>query len=232
MLLEEFDAEKYERTIRSLVWKKETIKLNLFNIELESWNIIVIKLNWLAIIILLITLSVICFIFKKYMSTVNKCSVTVSEVNLGVGNSSVKLSYSKKDQEIAYKLWVELCTRKIGLPFDQENDVISEVYDSWYEFFKIARGLLKEIPSNRITYSSDLIQLTEKVLNMGLRPHLTVWQAKYRKWYDEAIKEKNGTPQEIQRTYAQYSMLIEDLLRTNMRIIEYKKLVEEIAFDR
>lgn len=211
---------------------KETIKLNLFNIELESWNIIVIKLNWLAIIILLIALLVICLIFKKCMSIVNKCSVTISEVNLGIGNSSVKLSYSKKDQEIAYKLWVELSTRKIGLPFDQENDVINEVYDSWYEFFKISRELLKEIPSNRITYSSDLIQLTEKVLNMGLRPHLTIWQAKYRKWYDEALKEKNGTPQEIQRKYPQYSMLIEDLLRTSARMMEYKKLIEEIAFEK
>lgn len=211
---------------------KETIKLNLFNIELESWNIIVIKLNWLAIIILLIALLVICLIFKKCMSIVNKCSVTISEVNLGIGNSSVKLSYSKKDQEIAYKLWVELSTRKIGLPFDQENDVINEVYDSWYEFFKIARELLKEIPSSRITYSSDLIQLTDKVLNMGLRPHLTIWQAKYRKWYDEALKEKNATPQEIQRKYPQYSMLIEDLLRTNARMIEYKKLIEEIAFEK
>lgn len=208
------------------------MKLNLFNMELESWNIIVVKLNWLAVIILLIVLLVLCIIFKKCMKLVNKYSVTINEVNLGIGNSSIKLSYSKKDQEIAYKLWVELSTRKIGLPFDRENDVIKEVYDSWYDFFKIARELLKEIPLSRIPYSSDLIQLTEKVLNMGLRPHLTMWQARYRKWYDEALKEKSGTPQDIQKLYPEYSTLIEDLLKTNEKMIEYKKLMGEIAFER
>lgn len=60
------------------------------------------------------------------------------EIILGIGrNSSVKLKYNRKDQEVAYKLWVELSTRKIGLPFDQENDVITEVYNSWYDFLRL-----------------------------------------------------------------------------------------------
>lgn len=168
------------------------------------------------------------------MKRVNKHSVTINEVNLGIGNSSIKLSYSKKDQEIAYKLWIELSTRKIGLPFDRENDVINEVYNSWYEFFKIARELLKEVPVSRITYSRDLIQLTEKVLNIGLRPHLTKWQAKYRKWYDEMLTDDNNgmSPQDIQKLYPEYEMLIEDLCRTNEKMIKYKNLMGEIAFER
>lgn len=204
--------------------------MNIFNIGLDGWNIIVVKLNWFAIIILLIAIWAISFIVKKCVNVVNKHYITIDEVNLGIGNSSVKLLYNKKDQEIAYKLWVELSTRKIGLPFDRENDVISEVYNSWYEFFKIARELLKEIPVGRLPYSNDLIQLTEKVLNMGLRPHLTMWQAKYRKWYDKALEEKSGTPQEIQKQYPEYALLIEDLLLTNERMIEYKNLMGEIAF--
>lgn len=206
------------------------MKVNIFNVGLDDWNIIVVKLNWFAIIILLIAIWVISFIVKKCANVVNKHYITIDEVNLGIGNSSVKLLYNKKDQEIAYKLWVELSTRKIGLPFDRENDVISEVYNSWYEFFKIARELLKEIPVSRLPYSNDLIQLTEKVLNMGLRPHLTMWQAKYRKWYYKALEEKSGTPQEIQKQYPEYSLLIEDLLLTNERMIEYKNLMGEIAF--
>lgn len=204
--------------------------MNIFNVGLDDWNIIVVKLNWFAIIILLISIWVISFIVKKCANVVNKHYITIDEVNLGIGNSSVKLLYNKKDQEIAYKLWVELSTRKIGLPFDRENDVISEVYNSWYEFFEIARELLKEIPVSRLPYSNDLIQLTEKVLNMGLRPHLTMWQAKYRKWYHKALEEKSGTPQEIQKQYPEYSLLIEDLLLTNERMIEYKNLMGEIAF--
>lgn len=203
----------------------------MFNVELENWNIILIRLNWLAIIALLIISWLISFAFRKCMKVLNKHYITIDEMNLGIGNSSVKFSYNKKDQEIAYKLWVELSTRKIALPFDMENDVIDEVYNSWYTFFKIARELLKEIPVSRIPYSSDLIQLTEKVLNIGLRPHLTRWQAKYRKWYAKALEEEAGTPQDIQRQFPEYSLLIEDLLLTNGRMVEYKKLLEKIVFE-
>ena len=125
---------------------------------------------------------------------------------------------------------MELSTRKIGLRFDKENDVIKEVYDSWYTFFETARELLKDIPGNRILYSGDLIELTEKVLNIGLRPHLTKWQAKYRRWYEEELKRDSGTPQDIQKKYPEYNALVEDLLETNEKMIEYKKLMKRIAF--
>lgn len=200
--------------------------------ELENWNVIIVKLNWMAIVIFLVAVFVICFIFKKCVQIGGKHFITIDEVNLGIGKNTIKFSYNNKDQEIAYKLWVELSTRKIGLLFDQENDVISEVYDSWYEFFKIARELLKEIPGSRIPYSSELIHLTEKVLNRGLRPHLTVWQAKYRKWYDEALKKEYGTPQEIQKLYPEYSVLVTDLLNTNKKMIEYRNLLGKIAFEK
>ena len=173
--------------------------MNIIDIELESWSVFTLKLNWIAIVIILILLYVLSFLIKKCFNHINQKSVTVNEVNLGIGNSSVKLSYNKKDQEIAYKIWVELSTRKIGSSFDEENDVIKEIYDSWYKFFGTARELLKCIPANRIQYSGNLIELTEKVLNIGLRPHLTRWQAKYRKWYEENSKNSRGTPQEIQK---------------------------------
>jgi hypothetical protein len=172
----------------------------------------------------------ISFLMKQCFNYVSKKSVTIDEVNLGIGNSSVKFSYSKKDQEIAYKIWVELSTRKIGLRFDKENDVIKEVYDSWHKFFETARELLKDIPGNRIPYSGDLIELTEKVLNIGLRPHLTKWQAKYRRWYEEELKRDSGTPQDIQKKYPEYDALVEDLIETNEKMIEYKKLMKRIAF--
>lgn len=200
------------------------------DVGLENWNIIYIKVNWFVIIIFIFAIGIIAFMIKRYLNIANKHHIMIDEVNLGIGESSVKLVYNKSDQEIAYKLWVELSTRKIGLLFDQENDVISEVYNSWYEFFKIARELLKEIPASRLPYANDLIQLTEKVLNMGLRPHLTKWQAKYRKWYDKAIEEQTGTPQEIQKRYPEYSLLIEDLILTNERMVEYKNLMGEIVF--
>lgn len=204
--------------------------MNIIDIELENWSIFVLKFNWIAVVITLILICGISFLIKRCLNYANQKSVTVDEVNLGIGNSSVKLSYNKKDQEIAYKIWVELSTREIGLRFDKENDVIKEVYDSWYKFFGTTRELLKDIPVNRIPYSGNLIELTEKVLNIGLRPHLTRWQAKFRKWYEEELKNNSGTPQEIQKKYPEYATLIEDLRETNERMIEYKKLMKRIAF--
>lgn len=204
--------------------------MDIIDLELDGWSTFVFRVNWLAVVIALVLIWGISFLMKQCLKYVNKKSLTIDEVNLGIGNSSVKISYSKKDQEIAYKLWVELSTRKIGLRFDKENDVIKEVYDSWYTFFETARELLKDIPGNRIPYSGDLIELTEKVLNIGLRPHLTKWQAKYRRWYEEELKRDGGTPQDIQKKYPEYNALVEDLLETNEKMIEYKKLMKRIAF--
>lgn len=211
--------------------------MQILDLEFESWNIILFKINWLAVLASFAILFVVVWLFKKVYCYLNKKSIVIDEVCLGLGDSSIKLKYDKKDQEIAYKLWVELSTRKIGLLYDEKNDVITEVYDSWYEFFKTARELLKQVPVHRLKYSDELIKLTERVLNKGLRPHLTSWQAKYRKWYEIEVEKgkrekKQETPQEIQKRYPQYALLIADLMETNKRMIEYKDLMKKIAFDK
>lgn len=205
--------------------------MNIMDIKLEGCSTFILKFNWFAVLIILILILVISFFIRQSVNFANRKSVIVEEVSLGIGKSSVKLSYNKKDQEIAYKIWVELSTRKIGLRFDQENDVIKEVYDSWYKFFGITRELLEDIPATRITYAGDLIKLTERVLNIGLRPHLTKWQAKYRRWYEKELKrDREGTPQDIQKRYSEYDILVKELIETNEKMIEYKKLMKKIAF--
>ena len=76
-----------------------------------------------------------------------------------------------------------------------------------------------------------MIKLTERVLNIGLRPHLTKWQAKYRRWYEKELKrDREGTPQDIQKRYSEYDILVKELIETNEKMIEYKKLMKKIAF--
>lgn len=92
---------------------------------------------------------------------------------------------------------------------------------------------MKDIPASQINYSSELIELTEKVLNNGLRPHLTTWQAKFRKWYNyQAEDSKSTSPQELQTEYEKYDDLLADLKATNARMIEYKELMRKIAFEK
>ena len=207
--------------------------MNIIELELEDCFTVLLRINWLALVISLILASFVPIVFKRINNSLNKKSMEIKDFDLGIGNSKIKLSYNKKDQEVAYKLWVELSTRKIGIPFDEEHDVIVQVYDSWYEFFKIAREILKEIPAERIPYSNELINLSEQVLNEGLRPHLTKWQAEFRMWYEKEVKtSQNLSPQEIQMKYPEIDLLISDLKSTNKHMIEYKKLMGEIAFKK
>ena len=90
------------------------------------------KLNWLALLVLCAALVGISYLIKKVIPVSRKHAISVQEITLGIGSSSITVHYDNSDRALAYKLWVELNTRKIGLEFDQENDVIVEVYDSWY----------------------------------------------------------------------------------------------------
>lgn len=202
--------------------------MDIFNIHLENGYYLVVTMNWVILLgILVVVLGIIKTSWFNFFSN----QVVVDEANLGIGQNTIKLKFNRKDQEIAYKLWVELNTRKIGLEIEKDYDVIVEIYNSWYSFFGIARGLLKEIPCEKLEYNETLVVLTIEVLNIGLRPHLTQWQAKFRKWYDiECKNNEKLSPQEIQKQYPEYDLLLSDLIKTNEKMIYYRNLMKEIAF--
>ena len=116
-----------------------------------------------------------------------------------------------------------------------EHDVIVEIYDSWYNFFGETRGLLKSLPANKIRNDKDtkeLIELSTKILNEGLRPHLTRWQAIFRKWYNSQLNNDQKTPQQIQREFPHYQDLITDIMSINSHLIAYKEAIRKLAFGR
>ena len=151
----------------------------------------------------------------------------------GLENAKVTLRPNDTDRQIAYQIWVELSTRKIGLPIDLEHDVIAEVYDSWYSFFSITRELLKDVPVRKFrrTDTAKIIDLTIAVLNDGLRPHLTKWQARYRRWYEPAFRREEHidlSPQEVQRGYPKYTELEAELLEVNKNLIAYRQQMKRL----
>lgn len=113
--------------------------------------------------------------------------------------------------------------------FDEEHGVISEAYDSWYEVFRVIRLSLKEVPAYRIDEAQGLIEITTGVLNKGLRPHLTRWQARYRKWYKEEENTSNELPQDIQKRCPDYELLVQDLRKTNEIMINYATELKRIV---
>ncbi|EJL6684026.1 hypothetical protein V9J80_003579 [Vibrio cholerae] len=176
---------------------------------------------------------VILFIVYKVFISEKFNSFEIDEAEIGVGDQKLKLRPNIIDMQIAYKVWVELSTRKIGLPIDNENDVIIEVYNSWYSFFSVARELIKDVPVSKFRRkdTEKIINLSIEVLNNGVRPHLTKWQAKYRRWYDKVSvlpENDSKTPQEIQKDYPYYDELISDLMRVNQNLIKYRGKMYQI----
>lgn len=159
-------------------------------------------------------------------------SVVEAQVQLG-GIGTVKIRPSYDDIQVAHKAWVELVTRKAALPFDKDHDVISEVYNSWYALFQEMRSLTKTIPAEKVRGSKDtqeLVRLLVDALNKGLRPHLTQWQARFRHWYEDALKKSaEKSPQEIQRDFPQYQELVDDLIKVNKQLVEYAEVIRRIA---
>lgn len=157
----------------------------------------------------------------------------VDQAQLGIGSQKFTLRPNNIDRQIAYKIWVELSTRKIGLPIDASEDVVAEIYDSWYNFFTVTRELIKDIPVSKFRRkdTEKIVRLSIDILNEGLRPHLTTWQAKFRRWLEFAeSKEENKekSPQDIQKEFPQYDELVQDLLAVNKALINYRAKMREI----
>mgnify|MGYP001175459398 CR=1 FL=1 len=138
---------------------------------------------------------------------------------------------------IAYQLWVEMTTRKLGLRIDLSQDLVVECYDSWYAFLKAARELTKAIPLHKDPRSPELrrlVQLSHSVMNEGVRPHLQRWQARFRAWLANGGDRARGaglTPQEAQQLFPEWPALRDDLMASNQRLIGYLTALE-IMVDR
>ncbi len=156
------------------------------------------------------------------------------EVNVNFGGLGCKkICPTWEDVQIAHQIWTELVTRKAAIPVDPENDVIAEIYDSWYALFQRTRQLVGDIPGKcirREKSTQQLVKIATESLNLGLRPHLTKWQARYRNWWrnqDEALKAT--TPQEQQKKFPQYQELITEMLVVNKQMIEYASQLQKLV---
>ena len=187
---------------------------------------------WLGIVFGIIAFLIGLYVFKKFSKRLNP-NLVVRKIttNFGMGEVELEVDYSLK--QTAYAIYVELTTRKIALPFEEDKDVIEEVYNSWYKAFEIIRKSLREAKVESI--DERFVDAIQKVLNEGLREHLTNWQAKFRKWYkEECEKEENKglSPQAVQRKFEQYDELVTDIKKTNSLLQELANGLRETVFGK
>ncbi len=180
----------------------------------------------LAIILFFLLVSYF-YIFKNKLFG----QYSIQEVEITIGNQKVKIKPNYQVKQIAYQLWLQLNTRKIGLEIDFENDVIIEVYNSWYDFFKIIRDLLQRVPVEDLEdkNTKKLVELSMDLLNEEIRPHLTIQQARFRKWYEAQTNSTTGEePQQIQKKFPKYTQLTNEMSKINKQLIKFKNELANI----
>ena len=207
----------------------------IFRIALNTDNpSLLIETDWIILIIILV-LSTLYFLLRKKIRNGFRLYEMEFEFS-GSPKAKFKVKRNRENLFIANRIYIELTTRKAAIPFDEENDIIEDIYNSWYKLFEIIRNEIKSLPGEYLKDhdpTSALIGLTSKILNDGLRPHLTQFQARYRSWLkqeNERRKDENVTPQQIQRNYPEYQELINSMKDVNTLLIGYssdlKKLIK------
>jgi hypothetical protein len=158
----------------------------------------------------------------------------IIQLDIHLGNiGAVQLKPNWEDIQIAHKIWTELVTRKAAIPIDPDNDVIAEVYDSWYALFQRIRQLISDIPSQcirREKSTQTLVGIAVDTLNLGLRPHLTRWQATYRNWWKQTESDlATKSPQEHQKEFPEYAELIAEMIVVNQQLVQYAGELRKIV---
>lgn len=204
----------------------------LLNICFDGWAIqfkigpvVYVAAGLITVVVLLLKRKAIASLWRQFDLVEAEASV------FGLPKFTVRAN--RENVRIAYEAWVELVTRKAGLTFDEENDTIIEVYNSWHDLFGKLRCLAKSVPAHRLATCPDtrrLVEIMVLVLNTGLRPHLTKWQAKFRRWYEKSAADNPETsPQAIQQSYPEYAALVTDLKQVNSGIVVYANWLYEVA---
>ena len=188
--------------------------------------------DWIFISIIVI-IFILAFVLRHYFSRMFRWQSMEVEIS-GTPKMTFKVERNYENLYIANRIYIELTTRKAAIPIDEENDTIEEIYNSWYKLFGIIRDEIKTVPGKYLKdhdSTTALIGLTRKILNDGLRPHLTEHQARFRCWIKKAKKEPdkvNLSPQDLQKLYPDFANLITSMKVVNIILIRYAEELDKL----
>jgi len=211
------------------------IKIIEFLFDKDDYTFSLILNTW-TILLIVVLFFIIRWVIKKFFlnkKSIDKEIIPVTlKYKLGGGEITYQIVRNYQNIEIAHKIYIELITRKAAIQIDEEKDVIVEVYNSWYSLFQITRNELKSFDGKLLkdnNTSQELIRLLTDILNKGLRPHLTEYQARFRKWYSEQLEEDEGeSPQDIQSKFEDIKELLNSMKEVNQTLIDYSEQLKKI----
>lgn len=208
---------------------KEIVRLS-YNVNKPS---ITFESDWIVIGIILALIAAIVIIRKFFFRNIfwHEMEIEIS----GSPKAVFKVERNDENLYIANRIYIELTTRKAAIPIDENNDVIEEVYDSWYSLFGIIRDELKALPGRYLKNhdaTSAFVGISRKILNEALRPHLTEHQAKFRKWIEKAKADpinENVSPQDLQKQYPDFQNLVASMKEVNRVLSDYANELDKLV---
>lgn len=188
--------------------------------------------DWI-IIGIIVVIIILIVVLKQKLSKLFRWHSMEVEIS-GTPKMTFKVERNHENLFIANRIYIELTTRKAAIPIDETNDSIEEIYDSWYILFGIIRDEIKTVPGKYLKGhdpTKALIGLSRKILNDGLRPHLTEHQAKFRKWLENAKgndSNKNLSPQDLQKKYPGFDSLVKSMKEVNLILANYANELDKL----
>ena len=225
-----------EHGVVSAASATQPVEFNVISVTIDGLST-ALKVNLPVSVSLAIAVILLGLLLKSIIGGfkgVGAEEVTIRDPFTG---TQIKIKANAEDKKIAHRIWTELVTRKAALPFQRDKDVIVEIYNSWHTLFQCVREQIAAIPVEKLRGREkadieQLIDISTKVLNEGLRPHLTEWQAKYRAWYElakDSNDNKSKSPQEIQREFPQYDQLVSDIEDVNGKLKNFADELKKIV---
>ncbi len=203
----------------------------MFELNLSDGIGLIVRIPTAPLLAFALVCIMVLIVFRFFMNSGWRLKAVKLKIDLG-GIGEVELHPSHEDVQIAHQIWTELVTRKAAIPVDPDNDVIVEIYDSWYALFGRVRQLISSVPAEIVRHDSTqkLINIAIGTLNNGLRPHLTKWQARFRHWSAVHSEEYKGlAPQERQKHFPEYKELISEMRAVNKQLIQYADQLKKIV---
>jgi hypothetical protein len=206
---------------------------DLFYVRIEEPFAVQLHIGWPLLLLLALSLAL------PWVPSVRRRVQRwrADDMDVAFGGMKIHVKRTSEVIHIAHAAWTEIVTRKAAIPFDPDHDLVAEVYDSWYALFGELRALTRSVPAEELRRSEDardLVHLLEQVLNQGLRPHLTRYQSRFRRWFDHSTSEydteRDG--QMIQRGFPDYDALIADMSQVNDKMVRFAGDLRLLAHGR
>ena len=186
--------------------------------------------NWIYVLVAIVVLFIILLNLKKVKKVINNIRPNEYEVNLPGFNIKGNLRYNSLDQEIAWKIYVELITRVSANRLADGTGILRESLNSLYAAFGALRQTLLNTGAELATAPKDKSELTGAsllltIMNKHLRPFLSKWHPLLQK--HEGKKGKDVSQFEHEKKWELNSEfriqlnLLQDGLEEYIQVLKY-----------